>query len=457
MTSRLRFRTRLTISWLTALIGALLLFGGISYGVVTVAAGRAYSERLTSAASAIRAIVLVQNGRVTLEASDRSQFVAILGTRTNGAVTDTYGDVLVSNVTPLPGFVTSAIESSAGISGITIREEESQSEGNELALEPIDAGGRRVGVIAVWESLGPYEQFLRIFLLALVAIGIAITLVALGIARAVTKRAVQPLTELATLVSEIESHDLSERLTWDGADDELGRLCASFDRLLDRLQAVFDRQRRFVADASHELRGPLAVIRAETELALRKSRTADEYRSVLSTIRAEVGELTQLVDDLLAAARVESRGTTLAEVDLDRLVATAATRLKPLAASRNVTIRIRSDGPQILKGDAAQLERALVALLDNATRHACRPGFIDVHVSRTDGKIRVSVTDDGGGFSEQALRYATDRFWRDYASPGTGGSGLGLAIVKGTVERFGGTIELRNAEDGGAQITLEFT
>ncbi|MGH7329493.1 MAG: sensor histidine kinase, partial [Polyangiaceae bacterium] len=362
-----------------------------------------------------------------------------------------------SNVTALPGYVASAIKNSAGISDVTLRQEASSSGTTELALEPIDAGGRRLGVIAVWESLAAYEQFLRIFLLALIGIGIGITLLALAIARVVTERAMQPLAELAALVSEIESHDLSERVGWRGTDDELGRLCASFDRLLDRLQAVFQRQRRFVADASHELRGPLAVIHAETELALRKSRTADEYRAALSTIGAEVDELTSLVDDLLAAARVESQGATVADVDIDRIVKSVAARLKPLATSREVTIRLASDGPHVIKGDAAQLERALIALLDNATRHANHPGFVDVRVSQANGNVRISVADDGSGFSHEGLRYATDRFWRDDASRGTRRSGLGLAIVKGTVERFGGRIELGNVEDGGAQVTLVFT
>jgi signal transduction histidine kinase len=456
MTSRLPFRARLTILWLAALIGALLLFGGISYGFVRVAASKAHTDRLASAASAIRAIVLVRNGRVTLEASDRQQFTRILDSRTNGAVTDTYGNVLVSTVKPLPEYVASAIENSAGISGITIRQGKWNSEQIELALEPIDVGGRRCGVIAVWESLATYEQFLQIFLFALIVIGVGITLLALSIARVVMMRAMQPLTDLASLVSEIESHDLSERVGWGGADDELGRLCASFDRLLDRLQAVFQRQRRFVADASHELRGPLAVIRAETELALRKSRTAEEYRSALSTIGAEVEELTRLVDDLLAAARVESQGVTIGDVEIDRLVESVAARLKPLAAAREVTIRVASDGAHVVKGDAAHLERALFALLDNATRHADRPGFVDVIVSGANGNVRVSVADDGSGFSRDGLRYATDRFWRDDASRGTRRSGLGLAIVKGTVERFGGRIELDNAENGGARVTLVF-
>ena len=457
MISRMPFRGRLTISWLGALIGALLLFGGISYGFVAVAADRAHTDRLMAATSAIRAIVVVRRGHAALEASDQRQFARILNSQANGAVTDTYGNVLVSTVTPLPPHVTSAIENSAGISGITIRREEWNSEPYELAFEPIDVGGHRLGVIAVWESLATYEQFLRIFLFALIVIGVGVTLLALAVGRVVMLRAMQPLTDLASLVSEIESHDLSERVAWHGANDELGRLCASFDRLLDRLQAVFQRQRRFVADASHELRGPLAVIRAETELALKKSRTADEYRSALSTIGAEVDVLTTLVDDLLAAARVESQVTTVADVDIDRLVESVTNRLKPLAASREVTICVVSDGAHMVKGDATQLERALIALLDNATRHACHPGFVGVRVRKENGNVTVSVADDGSGFSHDGLRYATDRFWRDDASRGTRRSGLGLAIVKGTVERFGGRIELGNAEGGGAQVTLVFT
>jgi two-component system, OmpR family, sensor kinase len=264
----------------------------------------------------------------------------------------------------------------------------------------------------------------------------------------------RPLTEMAALVSAIESHDLSERLAWGGADDELSRLCASFDRLLDRLQAVFERQRRFIADASHELRGPLAVIRAETELALKKPRSSPEYCAALQTVRSETDELTGLVDDLLAAARVESQPSAPAIVGLGQLIDATVSRMNPLAASRDVTIRVHSAFKGVVKTNPADLERAIVALLDNATRHAAPSGFVDVHVGAEDGHVSVSVEDDGGGFSPEGLQYATDRFWRDDAARGNGRSGLGLAIVKAVVERFGGKLLLENAATGGARVTM---
>jgi len=454
VTARLPFRTRLMLTWVAALVCALAIFAGIAYGVVRVTIGRAFVARLQTAVTAIDAIVERKNGTIAMEASDRAQFASILGTGMSGAVSDAFGTVIVDNVERVPSHVLALVRESKGPATKVVAVGSGAKA--EAAVAPILDAGRRVGTIAVWESRDAYEDFLRIFLLALVGIGLFLTVVGVAIAGLLAKRAMSPLTELAGLVSEIESYDLSERLQWRGADDELGRLCASFDRLLERLEAAFERQRRFVADASHDLRGPLAVIRAETELALKKPRESDEYRRALRTIGLEVDDLTRLVDALLLAARVEAQPAPRVAIDLGDLAKSAAVRIEPLARQRNVSVRVDVAAGHTIYGDRAQLESALIALLDNATRHTRANGVVHLLVRRVDGEVRLTVRDDGAGFSQDALRYATDRFWRGDSAREGPGSGLGLAIVKGAVERFGGRVELANAEDGGAKVTLRF-
>jgi signal transduction histidine kinase len=127
-------------------------------------------------------------------------------------------------------------------------------------------------------------------------------------------------------------------------NDELGRLCASFDRMLERLEAAFSRERRFVADASHELRAPLAVLRAETELALRRERSGDEYRAALASIAREGARLEELVNELLATARAEVDAREQQTLDTNELLSNLGDRVRVTAATRGIEVRIESNG-----------------------------------------------------------------------------------------------------------------
>jgi signal transduction histidine kinase len=254
------------------------------------------------------------------------------------------------------------------------------------------------------------------------------------------------------MISEIEATDLGERLVWTGPDDELGRLCNTFDRLLDRLETAFERERRFIADASHELRTPLSVMRAEVELALMHERTPDAYRLALQRLQRETQRLEVLAQNLILTTRDDADTVTMVAVAAADVAQRAVARMQPLAMSRGITLTCEGSTTVDVTADADMLERAIVILVDNALRFARSMVAVDVSFDGTNATI--TVRDDGPGFSDEALREATSRFWRDDPARSGEGTGLGLAIARTIIERHSGTIELRNAPGGAGAVVV---
>jgi signal transduction histidine kinase len=221
------------------------------------------------------------------------------------------------------------------------------------------------------------------------------------------------------------------------------------------LADAFARQRRFTADASHELRAPLAVIRAEADLALRKERDPKTYRDAIETIANEADRMEALIGDLLAAARAESRSFMPVRLDLADMAREVCARLEPAAAAKGAVLSAPSTHNATIVADHNSLERALMAIVHNAIKHIPPAGRVTVTIESVAAGTTLAVQDNGPGFSPEALEHAFERFWRDDRGRPHGGTGLGLAIAKAIVETSGGTIALVNA-GGGAQVRVHF-
>jgi len=272
----------------------------------------------------------------------------------------------------------------------------------------------------------------------------------------IAKRGLLPLTRMTAVVAEIAANDLTLRVGPQAHADELGLLAATFDRMLDRLQAAFERQRQFTADASHDLRAPLSTLRAEVDLALRHERTNAQYRQALEEIAIDADHLDRLIDALLAAARSDSGDIELRPLDLGTIAAAAVAEIAPLAQAKSVAIEPDiSSGASIL-GDADLLGRALLATLHNALKYTPSGRSIHISVTAVADVACLRVRDEGPGFSPAALVHALDRFWRDDSARGRSGSGLGLAIALAIVQRCGGDLAIDNCAAGGAQVTMTF-
>ena len=446
-------RGRLTLAYALALIVALTAFAALALLVTDRVQRNALDAQLLTVARAVGAIASESEGRVLMDSTDREQFAGIAGVKANAAVFQRDGTPVVASGYAIPPLVAQTAATVTRPQFVTVRV---RGEDVRLFVTPVLHEDHVAGAIAVWRDAQPIEALDRTLALGFAIAIPVLAALAIAFGAAIARRGLEPLDRIATLVSEIEAHDLSQRIALPPRDDELGRLAATFDRMLDRLQRAFSRERQFTGDASHELRAPLSVIRAEADLALRRDREPGEYRRALEVIAAEADALEALTRDLLAAARADAEMQTRRDpVDLKHVADAAVRRLASLARERDVSLAAHGGVPAIVAGDPDALERAVVTVVHNAIKFARAGGAVELRVERAGGFVELSVLDDGPGFSPEALRRAFDRFWRDDGARGNG-TGLGLAIARATVERAGGTIALANRPGGGAAVRFRF-
>ncbi|NYE60702.1 two-component system OmpR family sensor kinase [Duganella sp. 1224] len=256
----------------------------------------------------------------------------------------------------------------------------------------------------------------------------------------------------------IGDSSLDQRLPHPGHDDEIGHLADTLNAMLDRIEQAFEAQRRFTADASHELRSPLSRLRAEIEITLRRPRTDAEYVTTLRSCLAEVGGLTLLVEELLMLARLDA-GQQLAQVELAPLSALAQetiSRLRAPAAERRIEIILHDALADAVQVDRAPVGLVLRNLLENALKFSPADGHITVRLQRGAHGVMLSVEDQGMGIAEQDLPFLFERFFRGSSARAgeVDGVGLGLALSQAIMQACGGRIEAANLPTGGARFTL---
>ncbi|MGH9349413.1 MAG: sensor histidine kinase [Vicinamibacterales bacterium] len=250
-----------------------------------------------------------------------------------------------------------------------------------------------------------------------------------------SRRALAPVDAITEAARATTADDLSRRLELPGAADELQRLTATFNDMLVRLQASFSQITRFTADASHELRTPVALVRSTAELTLRHPRDAHEYREALTEILNEAERMSGLISNLLTLARVDAGSETLnvEVVDIGSLLRHAASRCEPLAQAKHISIERRIGDESILvRGDPRALERLFVILIDNAVRYTPDGGRVRVGAEAVHHAAVITVADTGIGIPPEKIPLIFERFYRvDPArSRDLGGAGLGLSIAR---------------------------
>ena len=349
-----------------------------------------------------------------------------------------------------------------------------------LLTFPIMIRGQMVNILQVGMSLEGLYMARRHFLWTLAAlVPVALVLAGTG-GWLLARRALRPVDQMTTAARRIEAEHLAQRLGGAEVDDELGRLARTLNEMLARLEAAFAQVRRFSADASHELKTPLTVLRGEIEVALRNRRDPAEYERVLWAVLEEVESMTRLVDDLLLLSRADAGALKLdsGPVELDRLVEDVAKEGEVLGRAKRVHVTIKSLEPLVVRGDGPRLKQLLRNLVENAVKYTSPGGQVALalRAARPDGsdpdskfKIQNSklpeplgpwaelvVQDAGIGIAPEALLRIFERFYRvDPArSRETGGAGLGLCIAKTVAEAHGGAIEVQSAPGAGSTFTV---
>ena len=308
------------------------------------------------------------------------------------------------------------------------------------------------GVVIVARSLEPREESLsRLLRELLFASPLALLLAALG-GYGLAAAALRPVEAMRRRAAAV-SATAPGRLPVPSSRDEISRLATTLNEMLARLEAAFEHERQFVANASHELRTPLAMLRTELELALRRPRTHDELHDAVQSAAQETNRLSQLAEDLLLIARADQGALSLRTepVGVGDLLATVTERFARRARERGQEIEARPTSASVA-ADPARIEQALANLVDNALAHGAGP--IDLFAVERDDVVELHVTDAGPGFPAGFLERAFDRFSRADEARTTGGSGLGLSIVALIAQAHGGSVGAANGPDAGADVWL---
>jgi len=276
------------------------------------------------------------------------------------------------------------------------------------------------------------------------------------------RRSLSPVVDMSSAAARMGAENLHERLEVRNAKDELGQLAQSFNGLLDRLDRSFEQQRRFVADASHELRTPVAILQGEADVALSKSeRPPEEYRESLAILRGEARRLKHIVEDLFTLARADAGQHPLmpTKFDLDELVAECARNMRTLAAAKQIALRCEEPKERPVYADEGLIRRMVVNLLDNAIKYTKPGGEVRVSCGEQDGFLRVAVRDSGPGIPAELQAHIFERFFRadkarSRAESDGGGAGLGLSISRWIAEVHGGRLELMDSSAKGSTFTI---
>lgn len=268
----------------------------------------------------------------------------------------------------------------------------------------------------------------------------------------------KPLKELSSAIEEMGGNDLSNRVEIQGRQDEIGRLARSFNHMMDKVSASFERQKRFSASAAHELKTPLATILVNLEVLELDGKTSpDRMEKVLAIVKANTERMIRLVEDLMRLTSDKDHGME-EEVELSEVFAITLYELSPLIRKKDLTISIENTPDVSLTGNRIMLYRVMSNLLENAAKYNREHGSISIVTGREDNGVTVKITDTGIGIPEDALPHIFEPFYRvdQSRSRAVGGAGLGLPLVKDIVEKHGGEVAVKSEAGEGTTFILRF-
>jgi two-component system OmpR family sensor kinase len=292
--------------------------------------------------------------------------------------------------------------------------------------------------------------FLTMSLVILAGIGLTSALL--------TRKALRPIDRMVMRARHIGEGNLAERLPHPGTRDEIGRLVETLNEMLGRLERSFEIQRRFTADASHELRSPLSRLRAELEVTLRRPRAGPEYEETLRSCLDEVQRVQRLTEELLELARIDARQETEPSqpITVNEIVAAGVSAVTPAAERRGVLVLVEPAQEILVNAAPVAAKVALANILDNAVKFSPPGGDVKVAVTAGREEAAIAVSDAGPGVSAEDVPRLFQRFYRGKASRATDvpGVGLGLAISRALIERQGGRISVEASGEKGATFTV---
>jgi len=317
---------------------------------------------------------------------------------------------------------------------------------------PVMVNGQVAYIVQVGTPLSSLSSALRelkIILFLLLPISIVLS----GTAGALlAKITLQPVKRIINTIHQITAENLRMRIAVPASKDEIRRLADTFNEMLERLEQAFTSQQRFFEDLSHELKTPLAVLKGELEVTLKRMRSTREYEATLTSSLEEINRIIRVVEDLLMLARFDNNLAILetSRLDIKGLVGEAAESIRILARQKNIEIRLSGRAGVIVHGDKEKLRRLFLNLLENAVKYSQPGGIVSVQVEEVKPWAQISVADTGRGIPEDEIPNIFERFYRLEKSRSPGGFGLGLSIARSIVEAHKGKIEVKSSVGKGS-------
>ena len=324
--------------------------------------------------------------------------------------------------------------------------------------EKVNAGGQFYLLQAAFELDDFYEALQRFAVLLLISIPLLLLCAAAG-GYWISRRALAPVDQITQTARSISIQNLSSRLAVPKTGDELQRLSETLNGMLERLESAFKRITQFTADASHELRTPVAVMRTRAELSLRKARSVDEYRDTIAQVHAELEKTSDLIEQLMFLARADCGAETLQFVptNVAEILREACNQGSALAEAKQVNFHEQLPSHAMwMQGDPSSLRRLFLILIDNAVKYTPANGRVEVTLHESDGYAVAEVRDTGIGIAATDLPNVFERFYRsDKArTRELGGVGLGLSIGRWLVEAHAGKIEVESSPGRGSTFRV---
>lgn len=291
--------------------------------------------------------------------------------------------------------------------------------------------------------------------LMLVALPIYIIIIILG-SLFIAGKALSPINHITKTTQSIGQGDLSKRLNMNKVEDEVGRLAATFDEMLDRLETAFKREKQFTSDASHELRTPIAIISAHAEESLRGDKNPVDYEESMGIILRESRKMGQIVSQLLMLTRGDEGKykPEIENINLNVIIRDVVEDMKDLADKSGVVLYSTIAGNICIEADQTLITRMLINLIDNSIKYNQKDGWVKVSLSVEKSFAKITVEDNGIGISEKDLPHIFERFYRADKVRTRNGTGLGLSIVKWIVELHDGSIHVTSEKNSGTAFDI---
>jgi two-component system, OmpR family, sensor histidine kinase ArlS len=439
---------RLTVWYLVAIVLLLVVFGMVAYFMLSQNLYRNLDDALRARMAELESSITVKDNQISFEEKFND---LILIYDANGALLQRLGpNVRFSKIEEM-------VQQALFGRGSFLTAPTTEGQDVRIYAAPFNLDSRTRVAVIVGRLTREIQDMLSIFRVVIFYSALAVLILAGVGGTFLAKRTLKPVDHITDIAREIGAGDLSRRIDV-RSEDEMGRLAATLNWMIGRLEEAFQKQRQFAADASHELRTPLAIIQAESSLALDRRRTQAEYRRSLELVSQEVGYMSDIIGKLLLLAREDagSEPTHLQEINVKDLLTELSADIETLAQEKGVAFSLGPLDNLTVKGDRFKLRQLFLNILDNAIRYTPSGGTVSGSLVRRNGSVVVAVSDTGIGIPAEDLPFIFDRFYRvDKArSRADGGMGLGLAIASSIAKLHGGQIEVESEVGKGSTFRI---